>query len=41
MVLPACGSGFQQRSHEERESGVVASDDNGAVGNEEGGAVVD
>jgi hypothetical protein len=41
MVLPACGSGFQQRSQEERESGVVASGGNGAVGNDEGGAVVD
>jgi hypothetical protein len=41
MVLQACGSGFQQRSQEERESGVVASGDNGAVGNEEDGPVVD
>ena len=40
MVLPACGAGFQQRSQEER-VGMVASGDNGAVGNEEGGAVVD
>jgi len=39
-VLPARGSGFQQRSQEERESGRAASGDNGAVGKEEGGAVV-
>ena len=40
-MLPACGSGFQQRSQEAREPGADASGDNGTVGSEEGGAVID
>ena len=39
-MLPARGSGFQQRSQEDRGSVMEASGDNGVVGNEEGGAVV-
>ena len=40
-MLPARGSGFQQSSQEDRGSAMAASGDNGAVGNEEGGAVDD